>query len=561
MFSRRKKKQAGGGEGKGKKPPKNRQTGNGTGRSSGSGAGSGDDSSKQKRPVSADLPSNVKWLLNELGASSDIVVRTISDSSSGMDGVLFYIDSLVDQQTINLMVIKPILAEIGAHPGVKSPSDWIGLLKNRALSVGRIKDLHTLDETLAQLMEGSTIIMIHGCTTAISASTAGGEKRSVEEPSTQTVVRGPKESFTENINTNMSLLRRRIKSPQLRAEYRQIGEQTKTHIAVVYLKGIAKDGVVQEVMSRLDRIDTDSILESGYIEEFIQDAAYTPFPTIQNTERPDAAAGGILEGQVAIIVDGTPFVLLAPVTFIRFFQSSEDYYQRYDIATFLRMIRYTAFFVSMLLPSLYIAITTFHQEMLPTPLLISLAAQREGVPFPAIVEALVMEVTFEVLREAGVRMPRVIGPAISIVGALVLGQAAVQAGLVSAAMVIVVSFTAIANFVIPAINVAIAARLIRFAMMLLGATLGLFGIMSGLMVLLIHMASLRSFGVSYLVPFSPFVWSNWKDVFIRLPHWAMKKRPIAMASRNNQTRQGDGQQPMTPRTPGHDHDPTSETDG
>lgn len=512
-----------------------------------------------KHPISARLPDNVKWLYEQLGGSSDIVVRTFSDAESGIDGVVFFIDSLVDQQTINDMILKPILNEMGRHPKTREPSDWLGILKNRVLAVGRLKELRTLDESLSQLMEGNTVIFLHGCTVGMSASSPGGEKRAVSEPTSQTVTRGPKESFTENINTNMSLIRRRIKSPQLRVEYRQIGEQTKTHIAVVYIKGIAKDGVVKEIVERLDRIDTDGILESGYIEEFIQDGVVTPFPTIQNTERPDAAAGGILEGQVAIVVDGTPFVLLAPVSFFRFFQSSEDYYQRYDIATFLRVLRYGAFFVSMLLPSLFIAITTFHQEMLPTPLLISLAAQREGVPFPALVEGLLMEITFEVLREAGVRMPRVIGPAISIVGALVLGQAAVQAGLVSAAMVIVVSFTAIANFVIPAINMAIAARLIRFAMMILGGMFGLFGVMSGLMVLLIHMASLRSFGVSYLVPFSPFVWPNWKDTLVRLPQWAMKRRPLMMASKNNQTRQGQGQVPEPPsgkRKPG-----TGESDG
>lgn len=518
-----------------------------------SGGGDGANSAEKKKrqaqetkhPISARLPDNVKWLYDQLGGSSDIVVRTFSDSASGIDGVVFFIDSLVDQQTINEMILKPILNEMGRHPETK-PSDWLGVLKNRVLSVGRIKDLQTLDETLSQLMEGSSIILLHGCTIALAAGSPGGEKRSVEEPATQTVIRGPKEAFTENINTNMSLLRRRIKSPQLRVEYRQIGKQTKTHIALVYLKDIAKDDIVKEIGARLDRIDTDSILESGYIEEFIQDGIVTPFPTMQNTERPDAAAGGILEGQIAIVVDGTPFVLLAPVTFIRFFQSSEDYYQRYDIATFLRALRYGAFFVSMLLPSLFIAITTFHQEMLPTPLLISLAAQREGVPFPALVEGLLMEITFEVLREAGVRMPKVIGPAISIVGALVLGQAAVQAGLVSAAMVIVVSFTAIANFVIPAINMAITARLIRFAMMILGGTFGLFGVMSGLMVLLIHMASIRSFGISYLVPFSPFIWRNWKDVLVRLPHWAMKQRPLAVSSQKNQTRQAQGQMPEPP---------------
>lgn len=549
MFRRRRRKKSGAGTADGAEQDRPGTGGQGNSGSNGdrdSANGKGK-ASETKHPVSKRLPDNVKWLYDQLGKSADIVVRTFSDEKSGIDGVVFFIDSLVDQPTINQMILHPILSEMGKHPETKSSPDWLGILKNRVLSVGRIKELRTLDEALSQLMEGSAVILLHGCDVAMAAGSPGGEKRSVEEPSTQTVIRGPRESFTENINTNMSLLRRRIKSPQLRVEYRQIGKQTKTHIALVYLKGIAKDSIVKEIGERLDRIDTDGILESGYIEEFIQDAAFTPFPTLQNTERPDAAAGGILEGQVAIVVDGTPFVLLAPVTFIRFFQSSEDYYQRFDIATFLRMLRYGAFFVSMLLPSLFIAITTFHQEMLPTPLLISLAAQREGVPFPALVEGLLMEITFEVLREAGVRMPKVIGPAISIVGALVLGQAAVQAGLVSAAMVIVVSFTAIANFVIPSINMAIAARLIRFVMMILGGTFGLFGVMTGLMVLLIHLAGLRSFGIAYLTPFSPFIWTNWKDVLVRLPHWAMKKRPAAMAPSGNQTRQGQDQAPKPPK--------------
>ncbi|RAP77013.1 spore germination protein [Paenibacillus montanisoli] len=514
-------------------------------------------SAGMNQPISAHLPTNVEWLYNELGASSDIVTRKIFDAAFGMEGVLIYIDHLVDQQTVNQMIVQPIIGMAAQNPDVRSPLDGMELLKNKALSVGRIEEVRTLGEALDQLLGGHTLILLQGCQAAISADSAGGEKRPVEEPSSQTVTRGPKDGFTENIHTNLSLIRRRIKSPQLRINSRQIGTQTKTQVSVVYMKGIAKDGVVKEVMARLDRIDTDSIMDSGYIEEYIQDAAFTPFPTIQSSERPDAVSAGVLEGQVAIIVDGSPFVLVAPVTFTRFFQSSEDYYQHYDISTFLRFIRFGGFLVSILLPSLYIAISTFHQEMLPTPLVISLASQREGVPFPALIEAFMMEITFEVLREAGVRMPRAIGPAISIVGALVLGQAAVQAGIVSAAMVIVVSFTAISNFVIPYNNMGNASRIIRFVMMLLGGTLGLFGIMAGVMVMLIHLASLRSFGVAYLAPLSPFMRSSWKDVFLRMPRWAMKNRPIMMSS-NNRTRGGEGQKPKAPAIPGHEQDPSPE---
>jgi spore germination protein KA len=380
-----------------------------------------------------------------------------------------------------------------------------------------------MNDLMNAIFSGNTVILAEGWSQGISASTSKWKQRGVEEPSTQTVIRGPKEGFTEDLLTNVSLLRRRIKSPAL----------------------WTKDSVVNEVLERLDRIETDSILESGYLEEFIQDVTFTPFPTISNTERPDAVAAAIMEGQIAVLVDGTPFVLLLPVTFFKFFLASEDYYQRFDIASFVRIMRFIAFTISMLLPSLYIAISTYHQEMLPTTLLVSLAGQREGVPFPALIEAFMMEITFEVLREAGLRMPRAIGPAVSIVGALVLGQAAVEAGLVSAAMVIVVSFTAISSFVAPAFNIAIAARIIRFFFMLLAGTLGLFGIMSGIFFFLIHLAGLRSFGIPYMAPVSPFVPKNWKDIFVRVPWWMMRTRPH-LITRKNSVRQGKNLRPTPP---------------
>ncbi|MBD3920864.1 spore germination protein [Paenibacillus sp. PR3] len=490
-----------------------------------------------------DLEQNMERLQRFLGDGADIVCRMLTHRSfPNQRYTLFYMDGIVDGASIGTMLLGLL------EDANKVTEDTEGLythLIDRSIAVGKIRSATAIEEVGYAMLEGSSVILVEGSLKAILIDTTGGESRSVEEPTSQTVVRGPKEGFTENLRTNTALVRRIIKSPKLRFDYKVIGRETRTNIAVVYLQGIAQDDVVQEVHRRIDQIEIDAILESGYIEEFIQDKAFTPFPLIQNTERPDAACAGILEGQVVIMVSGTPFVLIAPVTFVKFFQSSEDYYQRYDISTFLRFIRVASFFISMLLPSLYIAITTFHQEMLPTPLLISLAAQREGVPFPALVEAFLMEITFEILREAGVRMPRIIGPAISIVGALVLGQAAVQAGLVSAAMVIVVSFTAIASFVIPAVNMGSAARLIRFALMILGGSFGLFGIMSGLMVLLAHMSGLRSFGKPYLLPFSPLIVSNLKDTFIRVPWWAMRKRPIGMSSNRvpNQHRIGGGKRP------------------
>ncbi|WP_438494414.1 spore germination protein [Paenibacillus sp. IHBB 3054] len=495
-------------------------------------------------PLHPSLDITLQEITKRIGQSSDVVFRRFTNESlSSLSLAFIYIDGLVNADAVNQTVLQPLMEMVAPKSGAITAKDAFSLIKDQMLPVGGVKEGKTLESLLPMLFDGYTLILFEGLQVALAADTSGWEKRSINEPTSQGVIRGPKEGFTESLRTGTSMLRRRLKTSDLRIEEYKIGQRTQTGVALVYLEGIASEQVLAEIRRRLNAIETDSILESNYIEEFIQDGGLTPFPTIQNTERPDALAGGILEGQVGIMIDGTPFALLAPSTFFNFFQSSEDYYQRYDISSFLRLIRYSAFFVSMLLPALYIAVTTFHQEMLPTTLLISLAAQREGVPFPALAEALLMEVTFDVLREAGVRMPRTIGPAISIVGALVLGQAAVQAGLVSAAMVIVVSFTAISNFVIPSLAIANSIRLIRFVMMLIAATLGLFGIMSFLMVLLIHLAGLRSFGVPYLSPVAPMTPRYLKDIFIRTPLWSMTMRPKTNLGKETR-RQGPDQKPQ-----------------
>lgn len=497
--------------------------------------------------LSRDLQQNIQEIKELTGSSSDFTIREFHGGmANNIKLAIIYINGFTDINVINTDILKTLMNDSEKKSMHESAeSNDLEIIKDRILTVSDVKDVPNMDILMSNLFAGNTVILVEGFNQGISASSSKPGGRGVEEPSSQSVIRGPKEGFVENLGTNITLIRRIIKSPNLWVVDRTIGRVTQTNVAVVYLKDVAKEKVVKEILKRIDHIDTDSILEGGYIEEFIQDESYTPFPTIANSERPDTVAGAILEGQVAIICDGSPFVLLAPVTFFKFFQASEDYYQRYDIATFLRIIRYLSFIVSVLLPSLYIAITTFHPEMVPTTLLIGLAAQREGVPFPAFVEALLMEIIFEVLREAGVRMPKVIGSAISIVGALVLGQAAVQAGLVSAGIVIVVSFTAISNFIAPSFNIAIAARLIRFIFMFLAATLGLFGIMSGLIALLIHLTGIRSFGVPYMMPLAPLVPANLKDIFIRLPWWAMSRRPRIIGKKQN-IRQASNLKPSPP---------------
>lgn len=245
---------------------------------------------------------------------------------------------------------------------------------------------------------------------------------------------------------------------------------------------------------------------------------------MNNTERPDGVASALNEGRIAIIIDGTPFVLLLPTVFIHFLQSTEDYYERFLYPTVIRLLRLLVFFTALLAPSIYVAITTYHQEMIPTPLLISIVASRTGVPFPSVLEALLMEITFEALREAGLRLPRPVGQAVSIVGALVIGEAAVQAGLVSRAMVIVVALTGIASFIIPAYNMGISIRLLRFPVMFLAGSFGMFGITFAFLALLIHLSSLRSFGIPYLSPITPINLSGLKDSIFKVPEWMKNKR-------------------------------------
>ena len=340
------------------------------------------------------------------------------------------------------------------------------------------------------------------------------------------MVRGPREGFTENLRTNTAMLRRKIRNSSLKIHSLEIGRRTRTRVDILYLEGITNPTLVEEIKRRLEKIDTDELLTAGYLEQYIEDAPFSAFQTIWSSEKPDAIAGKLLEGRAAIAVDGTPFVMSVPMLFVENFQTSEDYTIRSYYATVLRILRMAAFFISMFAPALYVALTTYHQELIPTALLFTMAAASEGVPFPAAVEAGIMMFTFEVLKEAGIRMPRPIGQAVSIVGALVMGQSAVQAGLVGAPVVIVIAITAVSGFVIPFASDA--TSLLRWVMLLLAATMGIFGITLGAIATLIHLTALKSFGANYLAPFAPFQAADQKDAAVRAPLWLMRTRPQAL---------------------------------
>lgn len=315
-----------------------------------------------------------------------------------------------------------------------------------------------------------------------------------------------------------------IKNPRLHMHQLQLGEQTRTPVVLVYMQGKADELLIREAQTRLQRIQLDSVLESSYIEELIADHRYSPFPQLLSTERADVTASYLLEGRVAIMTEGTPFVLIAPITLVSLLQAPDDYYQGYMLGTFIRIIRYLFFALSIFLPAVYVALLSFHQEMIPTILLLKIATLREEIPFPVIVEALMMELMFEALREAGLRLPKQIGSAVSIVGALVIGQAAVQAGLVSAPMVIIVALTGVASFMIPRYPLSISTRLIRIPLIVLAGTIGLLGVIYGLLAVLIHLCGLQSFGTPYLAPLSPASGKQLQDTVLRAPWWVRNRK-------------------------------------
>ncbi|MGI6145084.1 MAG: spore germination protein [Clostridia bacterium] len=499
-----------------------------------------------KTRLSRNLQDNINLFQNILGHSSDFVVREFSFGvGKNYRAALFFIDVLIDKKIINNSIIRPLMYDFNLiSPEQLKESKTLDFLANRMLSVDEIKKTDQIDSLLNACLYGDTVFLMDGFAEGLIIGSKGWQIRNIKEPETEVVVRGPREGFVESVNVNISLLRRKIRHPDLVIERMQIGEKTRTLIAIAYVKQIVRPGVVEEVRKRLQRINTDAILESGYIEQFIEDAPYSLFSTVGNSEKPDVVAMKILEGRVAIFVDGTPIVLTVPLLFIEGFQSAEDYYLRPYYVFFVRLLRLLCFFISLLAPPVYVALTSYHQELIPTPLLFTIAAVREGAPFPVAIEILLIGIFFEIVREAGIRLPRPIGGAISIVGALVIGDAAVSAGLIGAPIIIVIAITALATFVVTTLYDIL--LLYRLVLIFGAATLGGFGIVTLLILLTIHLASLRSFGVPYLAPLAPLNVSELKDSFVRFPLWAMWNRPQDLSYKNQQ-RQRLGQMPRPPR--------------
>jgi spore germination protein len=474
------------------------------------------------------LEERLNWLRGKLDRCSDAVFHSFT-TQGNLNCALVYMKGMTDVKIFQESVLEGILS---SEPAVSPQTMIRRMVDLQQVAVTSFKQETELDKSLEAILDGHILLLFDDEPSMLLFPLSKMEKRAVTEPFNEKVVRGPRESFIEDIETNLTLVRRRIKSSSLKTEDLHYGSLTKTTVYLVYMEGICEQKLVDEVKTRLSRIELDGVLGSSYLEDYLEDNPYSPFAQLLYTERPDTLVASLLEGRIGIMVDGTPMQLIAPVTLSMFLQSPEDYYQRFYQVTWIRWIRYLFTIASLLMPSFYIAISTFHPEMLPFNLMIAVSAAREITPFPAIIEAFLMEIMFEVLREGALRVPQPIGQSLSIVGGLVIGQAAVQAGIVSAPMVIIVSLTAVSSFVIPHYDFGLTFRLIRFPIMLLAGTIGLLGIVVSLILLAMHLITLRSFGTPYLSPLAPFRPEEFKDTLVRAPWWAMQKRPFLYGNQN-----------------------------
>lgn len=474
--------------------------------------------------------------------NSDIEIRefTLIANNKQYSAFLLYIDGMVDSKTVNDFVLKPLMlrnqantfendvAKVAITNNItvrkKKPFDLTTYILNSLMPQNSVKKISSFSDIISDVNSGNCALFIDTLNIAFSIEVKGFKARSISTPNNETVVRGSQEAFVEVIRTNTSMLRRIINNENLIIENSTVGSISKTKIAICYMKNIASDDLVAEVKYRINNLDIDYLISSGQLEQLIQDNASIVFPEMIATERPDKASNHLLEGRVVVIVNGSPYVLIMPGVLVDFMTSPEDLNLKFQYSNLLRIVRYIAAFLAVFLPGLYVAITNYHQELIPTELLFAISASRETVPFPIIFEILIMEIAFELIREAGLRVPSPIGPTIGIVGALILGEAAVSANIVSPILIIIVAITGICSFAIPDFSLSFTLRFFRFVYIILGYCLGLLGIGFGIFTHAIILSNLKSFGVPYLSPYLPVSNSTSEASTFLAPFWKRENR-------------------------------------
>ena len=484
--------------------------------------------------------------------NSDVILRqfTINARGKQYNSFIVYIDGMVDSEIMDNFILKPLMLRNqnnlydGSQTKIISEAvtnnitvrkvkkfDLPNYLMGCLLPQNAVKEVTDFSDVTNGINAGNCVLFVDTLNVAFDIEVKGFKQRSIDTPNNEIVIKGPHEAFVENIRTNTSLIRRIANNEDLIIENIEVGKITKTKCALCYMQNITNADLIAEVKYRLNNLEIDSLLSAGELEQLISDSNVLGIPEILSTERPDKATKYLLRGRVIVIVNGTPYALIMPAILVDFLTSPEDTNLKVNFANFLRRLRFLAALITLLLPGIYMAITNFHQEILPTSLLYSILASRENVPFPVIVEILLMEISFELIREAGLRVPSPIGPTIGIVGALVLGQAAVSAGIVSPILIIIVAITGIASFAIPDFSFGFHLRYFRFAFILFGFMAGFLGISLGLFIYISLLCSIKSFGVSFMSPFAPA--SNSKgNGYLLEPIWKREFRAPYMAPKS-----------------------------
>ncbi len=468
---------------------------------------------------SKSLDENKQMIFNIFLNDQTLVSRDLLNQSNGLKCCIFFIDGMVKNDIINDYVIRSYLTAQQLPQG----KDLLETIRTQVLTSNAVEQTVSIQHIVDGILYGDTVLLVEGAEGALIINTKGFQIRAVAEPDTEKSLRGPREGFTECLLVNLSLIRRKLRTSDLKVEFMSFGTRSNTQTCLCYLESLTDKKILRELKRRLKRIDMDGVLDSNYITEQIKDHPLSPFKTVGITEKPDVLAAKLLEGRIALFVDGSPVVLTVPFLLIENFQSGDDYYLNYYFASFDRMLKILSFFISVSVPAIYIALTTYHREMIPTALALNIAKSRHDVPLPTVVECLLMLLLFEFIRETGIRMPANVGQALSVVGALVIGQAAVEANFISAPMVIVVAVTAITGLTNPSIKGAMIGM--RYFLLILSSILGLYGYFFGSIAILIQMLSIKSFGVVYASQFLTAYEHKAQDSIIRMPWWFMKYRP------------------------------------
>ncbi|MDR9855261.1 spore germination protein [Paenibacillus sp. VCA1] len=461
------------------------------------------------RHASLDLNQNTEYIRKALFDTHDLKIK--HHPFKDTPAALIYLESLVDPVLIERNIITPM--SFGEDKSLSELFTTLRMELNRDLEQG-----------IQGLMQGSCLYLLNGSDEFYVLTTPAAYDRSIAEPENEGIVRGPHNGFIENLTVNLHLIRQQISSPDLTVRYHSIGNTVPRKVAMLYVQNLCDTELVQKVERRLSHISLDTVISTGFIQEMMEDNPYSIFPQHLNTERPDRTSSYLLDGHIVIMLEGDPTALIVPACFFTFYQTPDDYNNRWMIASFVRFIRLISFITAFQLPAIYIATVSFHSNVLPIQLFFTVQGSLTRVPYPPIVEAMFLELIFELLREAGLRLPSRVGQTIGIVGGLVIGDAIVKAGLVSYTMTIVVALTAISSFLIPSNEMSSALRLIRFPLMLLAAMFGYIGIAFGLTILFIHLCKLESFGKPYLYPIAPLKFKGLKDTFLRFPIWSIRKK-------------------------------------